>query len=96
MKIKMESEQQWKTSLTFESRGLYGVQNTVEQFTSTSDRHFAFCQFFFVSTDKTKNMTHSSRVRCVTFVYLSAFYQVDLIPKWLHNTWYEQQYVFDK
>ena len=69
-KKKLKSEQQWKTFSTFESRGLDGVQNTVEKLASSSDRHFVNS---FASTDKTKNMTHSCRdrkMRCVTFVYI--------------------------
>ena len=45
----MKSEQQWKTFSTFESRGLDGMQNTVAQLTSVSDRHLVNS---FALTDK--------------------------------------------
>ena len=52
MGILLKSEQQWKTFSTFESRGLDGVQNTVEQFASTSDQHFV--NFFLPQRTKKK------------------------------------------
>ena len=71
------------------------MQNTVEQFTSTSDQHFANA---FASTDKTKN--HDSQLSrpenalcdiCLSFFQVNIQYRTDCITLDMKN-----KYVFYK